>query len=366
MATDAARTGTGLRTSALASAFRATSSSYKYYWFLALLDALPHLEHPVPVERVIRAMIIRAWFSVAQYRLSLGLTDRLQQCVTELQAHTGLGAAEPRSNIDVALDGWAEWPRWAEELSRFVPGRFLGAWFPDLARARPYDRRGARDVATASDRAWGTSSEGPYRLYDDGGRQMVEVSGPWLAWLNEHVGLVRGHAELQLCRYLQARNPGVPGIVDKLEPPGRRALSEPRRWWKALVARGGVFATDLYTGRPIEPGFDLDHFRPWTFVAYDEPWNLIPTSASINRSKGDRIPDLSIFLPKLARLHAEVISTSALPPGTAHSYSEFLGLEIGGDHAPSAEAVIDRYMERVTPLAQIATNQGFPGGWSPS
>ena len=102
--------GTSPRTAELATVFQATSSSYKLYWFLALLDALPHLDGPTPVKRLVRAMVIRAWYTVAQYRPSLGRTDRLQQCVLDLQAHPGLGGTESRSHLEAALDEWSRLP----------------------------------------------------------------------------------------------------------------------------------------------------------------------------------------------------------------------------------------------------------------
>ena len=99
-----------LRTSRLATVFAATSSSYKFYWFLALMDELPKMDRPIPVEQIVRSMVVRAWSTVAQYRLSLGRTDRLQRCVLELQAHASLAGIEPRSRIHHALDEWPDLP----------------------------------------------------------------------------------------------------------------------------------------------------------------------------------------------------------------------------------------------------------------
>lgn len=355
-----------LRASRLATVFAATSSSYKFYWFLALMDELPRMRRPTPVSLVIRSMVVRAWSTVAQYRLSLGRTDRLQLCVLELQAHARLAGVEPKARIHDALDAWPDLPRWTEDLARFVPGRFLGAWFPDVARSRPYDRRGARDVAVAAGLAWGTADEGPYRLLDRDGTQMIELSPAWAWWLTENEALVRGYAERRLCGYLQARNPGVPGIVDKLEAPGRRALAGPRRWWTDLIGQGGALAVDIYTGAPLDADFDVDHFLPWTFVAHDEWWNLAPTTAAANRSKGDRIPDLDLFLPRLADLHAEALAVPDLPPAVVRGYSDFLGFDVTGPGRPPRDVVASRYRDLVRPLAQIASNQGFPGGWRPA
>lgn len=356
---------TGVRANRLAAAFRATSSSYKFYWFLALLDALPDLDGPVPVERIVRSMVIRAWSTVAQYHLSLGGTDRVQRCVLELQAHAGLGGTETRQRLESVLDAWPDLSRWSEDLVRFVPGRFLGPWFPEVARSRPYDRRGFRDVADAAALAWRTPEEGPYRLLDTAGVHMIEISPAWSRWLSDNLALVRGYAEHELCRYLQARNPGVPGIVDKLDAPGRRALTVPRRWWRGLIEGGGEGVTDLYSGADLGAEFDLDHFLPWTFVAHDEAWNLCPTTIVMNRSKGDRIPDLDIFLPRLARLHARALTVREIPGEMARSYSDFLRIEIAGSRELLEEKLHERYRDVVRPLAQIAANQGFVEGWRP-
>lgn len=69
-----------LRTRELATVFRDTTSSYKYFWFLALIDLLPEFGEPVPIGRVVDAMILRAWAAVIVFRLSLGKVDRLQDC----------------------------------------------------------------------------------------------------------------------------------------------------------------------------------------------------------------------------------------------------------------------------------------------
>ncbi len=169
-----------------------------------------------------------------------------------------------------------------------------------------------------------------------------------------------------MCGYLQARNPGVPGTIDKLEAPGRRALAGPRRWWSDLIGRGGVLARDIYTGVPLGADFDVDHFLPWTFVAHDEWWNLAPTTAATNRSKGDRLPDLDLFLPRLADLHAQAIALPDLPAAVVRGYSEFLRVDLAGLERPPRDVVVDRYRDLLLPLAQIASNQGFSCGWRPT
>ena len=85
----------------------------------------------------------------------------------------------------------------------------------------------------------------------------------------------------------------------------------------------------------------------------------------MNRSKGDRLPDLDAFLPRLARLHAEVLAVPEMPSTIARSYSEFLRTEVGRGRRLPEHEVFGRYRDVVRPLAQIASNQGFVGDWRP-
>ena len=40
----------------------------------------------------------------------------------------------------------------------------------------------------------------------------------------------------------------------------------------------------------VHGSFDLDHFVPWSYVASDELWDLLPMDSSLNSSKSNRLP----------------------------------------------------------------------------
>ena len=87
-------------------------------------------------------------------------------------------------------------------------------------------------------------------------------------------------------------NPGVPGIVNKLEDQRRsiRHLEKVRNLWQMYGQITGDTIYDVYTSERLESNFDIDHFIPWSYVAHDEIWNLIPSNPSINRSKSNNLP----------------------------------------------------------------------------
>jgi hypothetical protein len=351
---------TGLRTGEFARVFRDTTSSYKFFWLLAIIDLLPEFHRPVPEGRLVRAMITRAWATVVLFRLSLGKVDRLQDCVLAFQKHSGLPARTSPARLAHNLEAWPMLPAWVDELVRFVPGRFLGSWFQDASRTTPYDRRGSRALAAVADQAWGGPDSGPYRLIESPDGGLIELAPGWLEWLETNQALLLGFAERELTRYLQARNPNVPAIVNKLELPRRRSLRTARAWWTDVISQHGeTFIVDIFSGQKLGREFEIDHFLPWSFVAHDEFWNLCPVEPGLNRSKSDRLPAIDLYLPRLAALHGRVISGAVLPHGLAQSYGNALGVDVEKLRGLSADWVARRYEQLVTPLAQIAANQGL-------
>ena len=54
--------------------FRHTRMSYKYFWFLGLLDLISDNQNAsIPVSSVVREMAVLAWHPVCFYHLSLGI-----------------------------------------------------------------------------------------------------------------------------------------------------------------------------------------------------------------------------------------------------------------------------------------------------
>lgn len=115
-------------------------------------------------------------------------------------------------------------------------------------------------------------------------------------FLHDNYTTIIGWIELKKVRYLRGRNPGVPGIIYKLEPENDklRKLKCVRELWNAIIDLKAV--KDIYSDNIIvKNDFDIDHFVPWTFVANDELWNLIPMNSTLNSSKSNKLPDLDRY-----------------------------------------------------------------------
>ena len=122
--------------------------------------------------------------------------------------------------------------------------------------------------------------------------------------------ILLGWIRYQKVRYLQNRNPGVPGIIYKLEPEntGIRKLQNARKLWNMVMDRHEIL--DIYNGRRLNDiGFDLDHFVPWSYVASDELWDLLPMDSSLNSSKSNRLPVWNQYFKNYASNQFQMYNT---------------------------------------------------------
>ena len=168
--------------------------------------------------------------------------------------------------------------------------------------------------------------------------------------------------------YLQARNPNVPGIVNKMCAPTERQLTAARQFWRMFrsdfVDSGKPERfRDIYSERPLGDSFAIDHFLPWSFVVHDLLWNLTPVEPATNSSKNDLLPDLEIYLPRLASLHFDALQAAKSRPKLLEDYTDCFKQDANNLLALGETSFLAKYQEVIVPQAQITMNQGFQAGW---
>jgi HNH endonuclease len=125
----------------------------------------------------------------------------------------------------------------------------------------------------------------------------------------------------------------------------------------------------IYSGGIItRDDFTLDHFVPWSFVVHNQPWNLIPTSKSVNSKKSDHLPSLTYFNAFItAQYDALTISRNLLKQKVWEQHASFFVADLG---LPNYDAILDRgqldkaYRASVCPLLQLAELNGFAPSWT--
>jgi hypothetical protein len=348
----------------LGQVFNDTTNSYKLLWFLGLLSLLqrPRSE-TLPLADILTEMATAGWHPVCLYRLTLGRQDKLQQAILEIQTASKLSpdakTAEVRKLVAASPSARAQ----LDDLRRYVPTRFLSPWFKDQLIGRK-DSEKDRLIAQLALASQTGPLPAPYWFDAD----QVRLNASWRHFLLDNLGVVQSFAEYHFAQYLQTRNPNVPGIVNKLSAPTERNLRLAREFWQ-FVRDGFQMAGEphrfrnIYSDQPLTGRFTIDHFLPWSFVAHDLMWNLAPVDATTNSSKGDTLPDLDTYLPRLVSLHVGAIKVAKERPRFLEDYTEAFKLDVSGLLALGEDGLRARYRDVMISQAQIAANQGFQAGW---
>lgn len=111
---------------------------------------------------------------------------------------------------------------------------------------------------------------------------------------------------------------------------------------------------------------------PWSFVAHDLLWNLIPTTKSVNSSKSNNLPSDQYFndFIKLQHLGLTVSYQYYLEHHKQKTWEKliesfFSELKINNTNdLLKLEILHNAYKIVFNPLISLATNQGFTANWS--
>jgi hypothetical protein len=348
----------------LGQVFKHTTNSYKLVWFLAILSLLRRTQADVlALADILAEMAVVGWHPVCLFRLSLGCQDKLQNAILAIQGDSRLAPNEQPENVRSFVNGSPQAKARLACFRRFVPTRFLSPWFADKLRGTLDSSRDVTIYALARE-SQTTPFASPY--WFDGER--IRLNRSWQHFLTDNMALVQAFVEHHLAVYLQTRNPNVPGVVNKLRAPTERQLNEARQFWRfvrAEFAKSGRSSRfrDIYSEQPLADNFSIDHFLPWSFVVHDLFWNLTPVEPATNSAKNDVLPDLDLYLPRLANLHFEAIEVAKSRPKLLEDYTDCFRLNAAELAATGASSLETKFREVILPQAQIAINQGFQSGW---
>ena len=285
-----------LNTQSLARLFDNKSESYKLFWFKAILHEVSSGRNEIPFRELIERMIVDAWYMVSEYKLNLGPADTLEKTVLYIASKENFLPTEKEEvllNYLKASDD-KQLRDYMRTLSLNVPYRLQAPLMPNPGTKVWYKTAEITDYIN-------TQNGMMYTIYRNGALDSRIIITPlWMDYLQSNLGILLGWTDYNLILYLQRRNPAVPGISNKIYPPQERKLTAVTGYWKYLIQRKPM--PDIYTGDLLTTkGMSIDHFVPWSYVASDELWNLIPTAKAVNSSKSNNLPDWSIYFGRLAK-----------------------------------------------------------------
>ena len=277
---------------------------YKFYWLEAIVKLIDEDVNVASFDAIIDEMIANAWFTVREYHIHLSgmlkgeFRDALELAVTDLAEKSGLQSNASKIEIKNAIKEFnGDIKKYKIALTKYVPYRALAGFF------NRYEQGGGEKVNWNSASAIIGYTQAvnrrillPY-TFDEGSQlnRVVVFNLVWKQYIQDNSVALLGWIQHEKSKWLQVNNPEVPGIVYKLSPvdASARKLEQVRKLWEIVLQRKTIL--DIYTNKPIENDYDIDHFIPWSFVMNDELWNLIPMDSSLNSSKNNRLPHWTFF-----------------------------------------------------------------------
>lgn len=284
------------------------TQSYKFYWLEAVLTLLPNKDE-MSFREVVFEMFWEAWYTVSQYHLHLGPTiegkseNYIEHAVHVIEQDSEVRLPMHRDQFMSLLDkNWDLIKADVDGLIKNVPYRILSSFMGEIkGNDVIWDQKKRLIIYLES---LNKTVYLPYVIIDGGGSQKkIRVSSAWKSVMLDNYVVIKSWIQMKKVRFLQNRNPGVPGIIYKLEDADNRVrkLGKARELWLAYETESGKEIRDLYSEERIESDrLSLDHFVPWSFVTNDELWNLVPMERNHNSSKGNRLPEWDRFFPRLS------------------------------------------------------------------
>lgn len=285
------------------------SQCYKFYWLEAILNLMKTTDEDISFDQIINEMICEAWHSVTKYHLHLGPTIRgksenfLEHAVKLVETAPGLSQPAGKEDILAAIKCMEKELR-ADKLglTMHVPYRLLSSFLDELTGGDRMWNQHRRLIAYME--KINKNQNILYTIVDGRGlEKKIHINKYWRQLIFDNFPVIRSWVQHKKIRFLQDRNPGVPGIIYKLssETEHVRKLSNARDLWKQTVQTSGKPIKDIYSGVRLDMNkFDLDHFVPWSYVASDELWNLVPMDRRLNSSKSNRLPDWDCYFRGMA------------------------------------------------------------------
>lgn len=334
--------------SALAGIFNNTTATYKFYWFVALMDiVVKERKTRISFWEIIAGMVAESWYPIHYFKLSFGKSDSLFSNSLEIQKEFQISIDSDKKKIkNQLLDNIDSTKKFLRVFSLNVPYRFLSPWIKYT-----YDE----DVVAKSQRF---ENGCIYAIYGD----EIVINEAWVDYLKENYTILRDFAFWNLTEFLQKRNPNVPNVPSKLIKPNlRESLTKQHKFWDTYIESVGHMSC-IYTGKPIvAKNYDLDHFVPWSFVSHNLLWNLIPADSSINSSKSNNLPPLDIYLKPFSRLQQNALKVMYEMNQNNSIFEDYLIVyDSVSDLVNLSETdFYDVFRKTFSPMVQIAENMGF-------
>ena len=341
-----------ISTRLLAQVFNSTSATYKFYWFISILEIYTNRQdRRIRFDEILTRMIANAWYPIHYFRLSFGMQDKLSENIKEIQAITNIPIDVDKETLQKLLLSSTDQRVWKliNNFSLQVPYRFLSPWISYSSD---------KDVI---DQSANYSNDCLYSIETNAEKAIV-LNEKWCEYLLFNHRILHDFCYWNLTMYLQLKNPNVPDLANKLvKPILRNSLTSQRAYWEIVFDNQNEIEC-IYTGKKLSKNnYDLEHFIPWSFVSHDLQWNLMPSDKFINCSKSNKLPPLDVYLPKFVMQQKKALEIVFQTQPNNKRLEDFtiFGYSASDLAKMPLDSFNELYYKTMSPMVQIAENMGF-------
>jgi len=349
------------------------TNSYKYLFFLSLLDIIKRRRFdfmsPISFVELVIEILANAWFPHTYFKLSFGTQDKITEKLDSLNliiSEPILKFNDPDKQLLRKTIANQTYDDLIAYLVKYVPFRLIRPFYSQ-------ETRGLKDVEVNQAILDLTnnnykSKNALYHFDADLVKdcQGIILSPDWVNYIEENFEVVKGWASWEWLKYMQSRNPTTPNIVNKLFMPQQRGtLSSQTKFWKSVLNYQSLNC--LYSHQKLNPDYlSLDHYLPWSFVAHDQLWNLVPVVPEVNSSKSNNLPADQYFYDFVNLHHLALVTNHEYLP--RQSWNKAIDpyvadLNLSENDLLDLEKLFNAYESTVKPLITLAAKQGFSENW---
>lgn len=360
--------------SVLSQIFDNTTNSYKYLFFLSILDILRRRNFdtlsPISFQEIIIEMLANAWYPHNYFKLSFGTQDQIANKLDSLNLAIGEPILQFRDADKKLLRKTIQEQNLDDIVTfigRYVPYRLIRPFFAQETRGlKDYD---VNPIIIDLAKNQFNIQKSLYCFNAENSRDCnaIILHQDWIEYIAENYAVVRGWVSWEWLNYMQSKNINVPNIVSKLFiPQQRNSLTKQTKYWKQVLNKQKIKC--IYSQVELdENNISLDHYLPWSFVAHDQLWNLIPTIPSVNSSKSNNIPTDKYFsnFVKLQYQGLKIFAQNNSRQKWLNCAEDYIAeLKISeADNLLDFNVLHNAYQATVKPLIALATIQGFQQNW---
>lgn len=340
-----------------------TTNSYKFYWWLAIIDLTIKENNIVfSFEKIIFQILAKIWYPVNYYKISLGKQDQLTSYVKDIKTHYGLKDNIKEEDLIQFLNSRKNdslIQMVIKETTKYVPYRFLRTWFQNSLRGLNDSVINSKIIDLQCDQ----DIEIPYLVNVK--NKSIELNPLYSSWIIENFKLIEAFTYFELIKYLEKNNVNTTNLSIKLFKPQSRKLLKPTILWKEFISKNretlDCFNTYILSDLT---NLSIDHFLPWSFVTHDKLWNLHPIEKNINSSKGNKLPSSKYVKPfSLIQYKFCQFLISKNDGKSLEDYYSLFELNETQLKALSQTEFVELLTKNISPKLEVASNMGFEKNW---